>query len=105
MGELADNLADQVILTSDNPRSEDPEQIIDEIAAGMSGKPLKFVDRRAAILQTILEADTSDVILVAGKGHENYQVLATGSVPFSDFEVITSGLDAWLPSKGLCNGE
>ena len=105
MGELAEHLADQVILTSDNPRSEDPEQIMDEIAAGMSGQPMKLVDRRAAILQTILESDNSDVILVAGKAHENYQVLASGPVPFSDYEVVKAGLDAWLPIKGRTNGE
>jgi len=87
MGEIAARLADHVVVTSDNPRSEDPRAIVDEIGAGIHGKDfLKVVDRREAIEKTILEAGADDVIVIAGKGHETYQVLGDQVVHFDDRE-------------------
>ena len=84
MGSIAQACADQVIITSDNPRSEDPQQIIDHIIEGTSREVVVEPDRRAAIRQAILEADKNDVVLIAGKGHEDYQILGAQRLPFSD---------------------
>lgn len=87
MGEIAARLADHVVVTSDNPRSEDPQAIIDEIAKGIAGKDvLKIRDRREAIEKTIAEAGEDDVIVIAGKGHETYQVIGDQVVHFDDRE-------------------
>jgi UDP-N-acetylmuramoyl-L-alanyl-D-glutamate--2,6-diaminopimelate ligase len=87
MGEIAARLADHVVITSDNPRSEDPQAIIDEIAKGIAGRDfLKICDRREAIEKTILEAGDEDVIVIAGKGHETYQVIGDQVVHFDDRE-------------------
>lgn len=85
--------ADQVILTSDNPRTEDPEKIIEdafsEKTANLKGsKVLKVVDRREGIHQALQLAKSNDVILIAGKGHEDYQILGDQVLPFSDQEVV-----------------
>ncbi len=86
MGEIAETLCDQVIVTSDNPRSEDPQQIIADILAGF--KRMKGVevepDRAAAIRLAIKQASNRDIVVVAGKGHENYQILADRTIPFDD---------------------
>src|SRR5690625_2496596 len=81
MGGLAARHADRVILTNDNPRNEDPESIIAQIAAGMPDQPEVILDRAQAILTAIREADERDVILLAGKGHEIWQELSQGRVP------------------------
>ncbi|MGZ5441433.1 MAG: UDP-N-acetylmuramoyl-L-alanyl-D-glutamate--2,6-diaminopimelate ligase [Thermoanaerobaculia bacterium] len=87
MGEIAARLADHVVVTSDNPRSEDPQAIIDEIAGGITGGDvLKIRDRREAIEKTVLEAGDDDVIVIAGKGHETYQVIGDQVVHFDDRE-------------------
>ena len=87
MGEIAARLADHVVVTSDNPRSEDPQAIIEEIAKGIAGKDvLKIRDRREAIEKTIAEAGEDDVIVIAGKGHETYQVIGDQVVHFDDRE-------------------
>ena len=87
MGEIAARLADHVVVTSDNPRSEDPQAIIDEIAEGIEGKEvLKVRDRREAIEKTVVEAGDDDVIVIAGKGHETYQVIGDQVVHFDDRE-------------------
>jgi UDP-N-acetylmuramoyl-L-alanyl-D-glutamate--2,6-diaminopimelate ligase len=87
MGEIAARLADHVVVTSDNPRSEDPQAIIDEIAKGIAGGDvLKIRDRREAIEKTVLEAGDDDVIVIAGKGHETYQVVGDEVVHFDDRE-------------------
>jgi UDP-N-acetylmuramoyl-L-alanyl-D-glutamate--2,6-diaminopimelate ligase len=85
MGEIATRLADRVVVTSDNPRSEDPEAIIDEILAG-AGDGVEFnVDRRAAIAGAIAGAASGDVVVIAGKGHEQGQEFAGGrKIPFDD---------------------
>lgn len=86
MGAIAARLAHQVILTSDNPRFEAPEQILADIDGGMAADVprLALVDRREAIARAVLEAGPCDVILVAGKGHEDYQEVAGERRPFSD---------------------
>ncbi|HEX6096052.1 MAG TPA: UDP-N-acetylmuramoyl-L-alanyl-D-glutamate--2,6-diaminopimelate ligase [Thermoanaerobaculia bacterium] len=87
MGEIAARLADHVVVTSDNPRSEDPQAIIDEIVKGIAGGDvLKIRDRREAIEKTVLEAGDDDVIVIAGKGHETYQVVGDEVVHFDDRE-------------------
>ena len=91
MGELAVANADRVLVTSDNPRSEVPQSIIDDIVAGMSHANIE-IDRAAAIRRAILEADERDVILLAGKGHESYQEIAGVRYPFSDVEQAQAAL-------------
>ncbi|HET8774562.1 MAG TPA: UDP-N-acetylmuramoyl-L-alanyl-D-glutamate--2,6-diaminopimelate ligase [Thermoanaerobaculia bacterium] len=87
MGEIAARLADHVVVTSDNPRSEDPQAIIDEIVKGIAGKTVLAIrDRREAIEKTVLEAGDDDVIVIAGKGHETYQVVGDQVVHFDDRE-------------------
>jgi len=87
MGEIAARLADEVLLTSDNPRSENPERILDDIERGVGDVPHKRIaDRRVAIEQAILGASDDDVIVIAGKGHETYQVMGERVVHFDDRE-------------------
>jgi UDP-N-acetylmuramoyl-L-alanyl-D-glutamate--2,6-diaminopimelate ligase len=84
MGAVAERLADLVILTDDNPRTETPETIIDDIRAGMKGAPFVTRDRAQAIAQAIANAGADDVVLVAGKGHEDYQQIGAERRPYSD---------------------
>ena len=93
MGALAEQLADHVLVTSDNPRSEAPQAIIDQIVAGMS-RPEVEIDREAAIRRCIAEASVSDVVLLAGKGHEPYQEIAGVRHPFSDVDQAQAALAA-----------
>jgi UDP-N-acetylmuramoyl-L-alanyl-D-glutamate--2,6-diaminopimelate ligase len=88
MGAIAARLADRTILTSDNPRGEKPEAIIDDIERGMSGATnyARITDRRTAISRTIGEATDDDVIVIAGKGHESYQVIGDQVIHFDDRE-------------------
>lgn len=88
MGAIAARLSDQVVLTSDNPRSEAPQSIIDEIAAGITGggAVTQVPDRREAIARVIAEAPSESVIVIAGKGHEAYQVVRDQVVHFDDRE-------------------
>jgi UDP-N-acetylmuramoyl-L-alanyl-D-glutamate--2,6-diaminopimelate ligase len=101
MGTIAARNADQVVLTSDNPRSEDPLEIITEILEGVLGEaksgqsPLIIAGRREAITATIAGAAAGDVVLIAGKGHEDYQESAGERVPFSDAAVASEALSAW----------
>jgi UDP-N-acetylmuramoyl-L-alanyl-D-glutamate--2,6-diaminopimelate ligase len=95
MGQAAGSLSDVVILTSDNPRTEDPEQILADAEAGIkeTGKPYrKIADRREAIHIAIAEARTSDLVLIAGKGHEDYQILGREVFHFDDKEVAREAL-------------
>jgi len=88
MGRVASELADVAIVTSDNPRSEDPEAIVAEILAGMDDRAIVIVDRREAIGRAVSEAAAGDVVLIAGKGHEQGQEYADGvKVPFDDVAV------------------
>jgi UDP-N-acetylmuramoyl-L-alanyl-D-glutamate--2,6-diaminopimelate ligase len=87
MGAIATRLADFTILTSDNPRSEKPEAILDDIERGVrGGQYLRIADRRQAIARAIDEASDDDVIVIAGKGHESYQVIGDQIVHFDDRE-------------------
>ena len=94
MGAIAARLADRVTITSDNPRHEDPAAIIASIVAGLpaAARPLIEPDRRAAILQAVLGADRRDVLLLAGKGHEEYQESAGLRRHFSDLEEARQAL-------------
>jgi len=89
MAQLAEGLADRIVVTSDNPRSENPETIINEILSGFNSADSAVVieDRAAAIGWTIANAKPGDVVLIAGKGHENYQDVAGKRLPFSDFAI------------------
>jgi len=89
MGKVASELSDEVIITSDNPRSEDPKAICDQIAKGCT-KPnfTILVDRKEAILQSLKRAQKEDVILIAGKGHETYQIQKDKTIEFSDHAII-----------------
>lgn len=89
MGETVSRFADHAIITSDNPRNEDPERIINEILKGFGKKPSRVIeDRREAILESISMAKENDVVLVAGKGHEDYQIIGNDILHFNDREVI-----------------
>jgi UDP-N-acetylmuramoyl-L-alanyl-D-glutamate--2,6-diaminopimelate ligase len=92
MGAAAARLADRVVITSDNPRSEDPERIIDAVAAGVRGPVLRDADRRQAIGRAVREAAAADVILIAGKGHESYQEISGKRFPFSDQAVARDAM-------------
>jgi UDP-N-acetylmuramoyl-L-alanyl-D-glutamate--2,6-diaminopimelate ligase len=94
MGRIASELADVPILTSDNPRSEDPAAIAEQVLAGMSGEPEVELDRRAAIVRAIEQAEPGDVVVIAGKGHERGQEIAGRIVPFDDREVTSEALRA-----------
>jgi UDP-N-acetylmuramoyl-L-alanyl-D-glutamate--2,6-diaminopimelate ligase len=87
MGRIASELADLAIVTSDNPRSEDPQAIIDEVLAGVEGDVEVEPDRAAAIERAISAADGGDVVLIAGKGHEQGQEYADRMIPFDDRDV------------------
>jgi len=95
MGEAAGSLSDVVILTSDNPRTEDPNQILADAEVGIqkTGKPYeKIADRREAIFHAISEARVNDLVLIAGKGHEDYQILGREVIHFNDKEVAREAL-------------
>jgi len=101
MGAIAARSADQVLLTSDNPRGEDPLAIITDILEGVLAEaqagqePLVMADRREAISAAIAASSAGDVVLIAGKGHEDYQESAGQRVPFSDAAVAAEALGAW----------
>jgi UDP-N-acetylmuramoyl-L-alanyl-D-glutamate--2,6-diaminopimelate ligase len=97
MGEAAGRGSDFVVLTSDNPRSEDPLAIINDAMVGLQRASAKYaveVDRRAAIALAVAEAGPGDILLIAGKGHEKMQVTRDGSRPFDDVEVARQALHA-----------
>jgi UDP-N-acetylmuramyl-tripeptide synthetase len=92
MGRIAAELSDVPIVTSDNPRSEDPGAIIDEIVAGIDGDAEIIQDRRSAIAHAIETAEPGDVVVIAGKGHEQGQQFRDRTVPFDDREVAREAL-------------
>ena len=92
MGRIAGELADLAIVTSDNPRSEDPRAIIDEIVTGAEGELEIEPDRREAIARAVEEAEPGDIVLIAGKGHEQGQQFRDRTVPFDDREVAREAL-------------
>ena len=107
MGMVAARLSDLVVITSDNPRSEDPMRIIDEVKRGADAETRQSnasvvaeVDRREAILQAVRNAGAGDVVLIAGKGHEKYQEIAGRRFPFDDIEVAREALEARRVKSG-----
>jgi UDP-N-acetylmuramoyl-L-alanyl-D-glutamate--2,6-diaminopimelate ligase len=97
MGEVAGKGSDFVVLTSDNPRSEDPLAIINDALVGLQKSGAKYAmepDRRKAIALALAHADSGDIVLVAGKGHEKVQVNKNGAIPFDDVEAARDGLNA-----------
>jgi UDP-N-acetylmuramoyl-L-alanyl-D-glutamate--2,6-diaminopimelate ligase len=94
MAAIAARLADRVVVTSDNPRTEDPQRILEDVLQGIPDGVDRVVesDRGVAIAQTIAEADAADLVLVAGKGHEDYQILGTEKVHFDDREEAQKAL-------------
>ncbi|MEP7068588.1 MAG: UDP-N-acetylmuramoyl-L-alanyl-D-glutamate--2,6-diaminopimelate ligase, partial [Usitatibacter sp.] len=88
-------LADHVIVTSDNPRGEDPDAIIAQVLAGVSGDAEAIGERQVAIFSAVHQARAGDVVLLAGKGHETYQEIAGVRHPFSDREVAHAALADW----------
>ncbi|WP_413612591.1 UDP-N-acetylmuramoyl-L-alanyl-D-glutamate--2,6-diaminopimelate ligase [Bdellovibrio sp. HCB-110] len=96
MAQMALKYSDNVVITSDNPRTEDPNDIIKDILAGVAGadkaKTTVVLDRKEAIHQTIKKAQKGDVILIAGKGHEDYQIIGKDKFPFSDVKVAEEAL-------------
>ncbi|MBE9179014.1 UDP-N-acetylmuramoyl-L-alanyl-D-glutamate--2,6-diaminopimelate ligase [Oculatella sp. LEGE 06141] len=101
MGAIAANLSDWAIVTSDNPRTEDPERILQDILAGIpeTANPLVLGDRTEAIREAILQANPGDGVLIAGKGHEDYQILGTEKVHFDDREQARTALDQRLSAS------
>ncbi len=97
MGSVAARHADHVVITSDNPRGENPQAIIDQILPGIlrHGRARAQPDRAQAISQSIANAHAQDVVLVAGKGHETYQEVAGVRLPFSDFDQVKNALALW----------
>jgi UDP-N-acetylmuramoyl-L-alanyl-D-glutamate--2,6-diaminopimelate ligase len=92
MGAIVSRLADRVVLTSDNPRGEDPAAILKAIRRGVSGACITELDRETAIVSAIEAAAPADVVLIAGKGHEEYQEIAGKRLPFSDAGVAAAAL-------------
>jgi UDP-N-acetylmuramoyl-L-alanyl-D-glutamate--2,6-diaminopimelate ligase len=101
MGGIAARLADQVVVTSDNPRTEDPRRILEDVVAGIpEGAPVQVeADRAVAIAETIEAAAPGDLVLIAGKGHEDYQILGTTKVHFDDREEAEKALRARLAAR------
>ncbi len=97
MGRIAEEMADRIIVTSDNPRGENPETIIAAIVAGLArpGNVERLVDRRAAIRRAIAEAGPDDTVLIAGKGHEDYQQVGAERLPFDDAAEARLALRQW----------
>ena len=95
MGEIVGTLADLAIVTSDNPRNEDPQQIARDVLEGLKKTPADVVvelDRRAAIRMALRKAEPGDVVLIAGKGHETWQSLRERRIPFEDQRVVREEL-------------
>jgi UDP-N-acetylmuramoyl-L-alanyl-D-glutamate--2,6-diaminopimelate ligase len=100
MGQAASEGADRVIVTSDNPRSEDPDAIVDQVLAGTTGEAEREVDRRRAIQRAIETAEPGDVVVIAGKGHEQGQEFEGGrKEPFDDVTVAREALRANLGAR------
>jgi UDP-N-acetylmuramoyl-L-alanyl-D-glutamate--2,6-diaminopimelate ligase len=109
MGAVAGRLSDLIVITSDNPRSEDPNRIIEEIQRGITSdtrkdagqRLLTIVDRRAAIVKAIELARPGDLVLIAGKGHEKYQVIGDRVLPFDDVAVAREALSRRRTNSGV----
>ena len=95
MGAAASRHADGIVLTSDNPRSEDPLAVIAAVRAGVTTPHVEEPDRAAAIEGALRDARAADVVLLAGKGHETVQEIAGRKLPFSDADVARAALERW----------
>lgn len=96
MGEIASKYSDYLIVTSDNPRSEDPQSIIDDVMVGVKRNHTEYAmicDRKQAIFFALENAKTNDIIVLAGKGHETYQILKDKTIDFDEREIVKQGLD------------
>jgi UDP-N-acetylmuramoyl-L-alanyl-D-glutamate--2,6-diaminopimelate ligase len=105
MGEVASRHADCIYLTSDNPRDEDPEAIMDMIATGIDREVVRISDRRQAIAAALDDARSGDVVVVAGKGHESYQEVAGVLHPFDDRAVVRELMRALGSSRPTASRE
>ena len=105
MGGVVERFADVAYVTTDNPRTEDPQQIIDEILPGFGRSPTCRVsvqiDRRRAIEAAIADSGPGDTVLIAGKGHENYQLVGRDVLDFDDLQVARSFLEAESLAEGV----
>lgn len=94
MGAIAAENADLVVITSDNPRSENPEHIIDDVQAGIPAQyqphVIRQADRGAAVTHALHLSKPGDIVLIAGKGHEEYQIIGKEYVPYSDVNIVMS---------------
>jgi UDP-N-acetylmuramoyl-L-alanyl-D-glutamate--2,6-diaminopimelate ligase len=99
MGEVATRLSDEVIITSDNPRRENPDAIIGEIASGATARFNVQEDREAAIERAVQCARRGDIVLIAGKGHEAYQEVDGQRLPFDDRAVVRQALFGWAEAN------
>ncbi|MCQ2560014.1 MAG: UDP-N-acetylmuramoyl-L-alanyl-D-glutamate--2,6-diaminopimelate ligase, partial [Clostridia bacterium] len=97
MGAIACRLSDFVWITSDNPRTEDPEQIIQDIVAGVpeGSATAVEIDRKKAIEKALAMANSGDIVMLAGKGHEDYQILGTQKHHFDDREIAAAWLEEY----------
>jgi len=94
MGQIAERYSDHVVITNDNPRTEDPQQIVNDIVSGLIcpwAVEIEY-DRKIAIKHVIDCAMPNDIILIAGKGHEDYQIIGKEKLPFSDIDVVVETL-------------
>jgi UDP-N-acetylmuramyl tripeptide synthase len=96
MGEAAGRLSDILVITSDNPRTEDPDKIIEDILPGVPNANYHVIaDRRSAIQYACSIASSGDTIMIAGKGHEDYQIIGTEKIHFDDREEVEIALREW----------
>ena len=95
MAAIAERLADRFILTDDNPRTEAPEQIVADMLAGLAAPQLALIEhqREAAIRRALSEAQAGDLILIAGKGHEEYQIVGKQKLMYSDRDTVVRLLE------------
>lgn len=105
MGAIAEKYAHHVVVTSDNPRNENPAAIIEQVVNGMTVLPSVAPDRAIAIQQAIKFANKDDVVLLAGKGHEDYQEVRGVRAPFSDIAVAQAALSHWVPNQAMAVGK
>jgi UDP-N-acetylmuramoyl-L-alanyl-D-glutamate--2,6-diaminopimelate ligase len=109
MGAVAGRLSDLILITSDNPRSEDPQRIMEEVQRGITvdtrrdsaQRLLAMVDRREAISKAVELARAGDLVLIAGKGHEKYQVIGSQVLPFDDVAVAREALGRRRSNSGV----
>jgi len=103
MGRVAERFADTLVVTSDNPRNESPKQIAEHILQGITGDVQVELDRKQAIAFSIHQADPQDIVLIAGKGHENYQIIGDNKEPFSDQKEALKALKNTLSNRQSVN--